>query len=1235
MEKIILPNILPGSLDLNLLNKQIKEKTIQLDWSQVKKAQRSDLVKLLAGIKTEDPDFVQDILGLDEEKIAPSILNLLMDIIKPKYPTQYILREEIQQAIYRDLLGPVNGETEEVLEDNLLERYLLGILAPKTRQKLAEEQKEQQDEDLPVSENSTEEGSSEASMPLSNTLFPSSFGLTFCVEQQVKAIQITARWGQYQREDSQIYQKENGEPKKIWQRYPMEGIKRLELNKEKEEDWVIKPEETPEIYARIKVRKSPQQDWIITIFLINGQNEAREHRASSWMFQPEIIVNSADLNFPYPFIRKPLAQVSELDPEIQQDLEQMSMLYRKEVEFAIGHGVSVKVAPPVNNKTDQLKTCFIPSYEVPKSDFPSEKEIPELKGLVLDMEKLAQANISQLVEYLSPLPKAYQAWLEKQQKQIPSLEQYQESGQRALNTCSEALVRLSKGINLLQENNQALEAFRLMNQAMAAQRTRSIYAEKRRRGDNVKITDFEQSKYRSWRLFQLAFILINLPSLTDVHHQERDICDLLWFSTGGGKTEAYLGLTAYTLAIRRLQKNLGDRDGEKGVAVLMRYTLRLLTLQQFQRATTLICALEVIRRTHPTLWGEEPFRIGLWVGQNTTPNRTEQCEQYLKQRTSQQRSIGIGSPHQLTNCPWCGTRIDPSRDLKIEPFSKGRGRTLVYCSDSVAECLFTPKYAPSEGIPIVVVDEEIYRLLPSLLISTVDKFARMPWQGEVQMLFGQVNGYCERHGFRSPDLHDENRHKKSGNLPAAMTIEHSQLRPPDLIIQDELHLISGPLGTLVGLYETVVEELCSWQVEGKKARPKVIASTATIRQASQQIKSLFNRQVQVFPPQAIDIEDNFFSYQITPSPEQPGRRYIGISAPGRRMKATIIRVYLAALAAAQQLYEKYGNEVDPWMTLVGYFNSLRELGGTRRLVDDDIKTRLARMNERDLANRKIIAFDELTSRKDATEIPLLLDRLEMTFDPEQAAKREQQRKNKEKNFTPEPLDIILATNMISVGVDVKRLGLMVVCGQPKSTSEYIQATSRVGRSYPGLVITVYNWARPRDLSHYESFEHYHATFYQQVEALSVTPFAYGALDRALAALLVALVRLKGSEFNSNEAAGKITREHPYIQAAIETILKRAQATEKQPVCDYISQQLGDLLDYWLEEATVRPGGATLSYQVQGSRGGTSTSLLQVAGQSQGKPFTCLNSLRNVEPTAQLILSPEPPNDEPNRLPQPM
>ena len=671
------------------------------------------------------------------------------------------------------------------------------------------------------------------------------------------------------------------------------------------------------------------------------------------------------------------------------------------------------------------------------------------------------------------------------------------------------------------------------------------------------------------------------------------------------------------MAIRRLQGEVDGYAGHAGVTVLMRYTLRLLTLQQFQRAAALICACEFIRRQNPEIWGGEVFRIGLWVGQHTTPNRTIDAAEVVKQlRNKGFAGRGAGTPHQLTNCPWCGAEIDPGKHIVVEPVDAGRGRTLIYCGDATGGCPFSQRKSPGEGLPVLVVDEEIYRRLPALLIATVDKFAQLPWNGRISMLFGRVDGYCERHGYRSPEIQDSDSHpahKRSG-LPSARTVPAGPLRPPDLIIQDELHLISGPLGSLVGLYETAVDRLCAWKVNGQTVGPKIIASTATIRRAADQVHGLFVRNVNVFPPHGLDVEDNFFSRQRPPSAEYPGRRYLGISAPGIRHKTALIQAYTSFLAAAQSLYATYGAAVDPWMTLVGYFNSLRELGGMRRAVEDSVSARLRRMNERGLSQRFLNVFgvEELTSRLSATQIPVILDKLEVPFDPV----KEEQRKRKLDKSKPWPIDVLLATNMISVGVDVTRLGLMVTAGQPKTTAEYIQATSRVGRHFPGLVATVYNWTRPRDLSHYERFEHYHATFYQHVEALSVTPYSAGALQRGLSALLVSYVRHLGPEFNANQKAGEIDPNHPYVREALDEITRRAMQLLGPDDADQVRQLLRARLDHWVHRAHSL-SGARLGYRR--SKDGRTVGLLQAPGPARWEMFTCLNSLRNVEPPTNLVL----------------
>ncbi|MCT7953079.1 DISARM system helicase DrmA [Ancylothrix sp. C2] len=1148
----------------------------------------------------------------------------------------YRIRENLEQAILDDLLGPAGGEYEEIDEMRVSDRYLVGLLAPtdrRIRPEELEETREQIDELAVAGSGTAEEGTTENSIPPAEKMFPSSMGMTFCVDGTAKAIKIKAGWGQYERIASETIFKEDGKsPKTVWKRTPISGVSNPILLKAGNiPAWIIHPDYEKVIVSG-QIRKQGN-DWIVTLFLINGQQEPDRLVDKAWLFQPQLIVESADNYQPDIFIkRRQNRQLGKLDPALFAEEQAMAMLYRNCVEFAVGHGTGVhtETLPENPHRAIRLSTKVVPAYEVPQTTPPKVEEIPGLAGLVLDMKQLAE--IPDLSTALGSLTTAYTEWISQQTATISDpasgLAEYQDAAKTAMENCEIALQRIQAGIDLLQTDNNAAEAFRFMNRAMWQQRIHSIYAENKRRGDSDKIEEIDIPKNRTWRPFQLAFILLNLPSITQLDHRDRchpteAIADLLWFPTGGGKTEAYLGLTAYTIGLRRLQGTIAGRSGEAGVAVLMRYTLRLLTLQQFQRATALICACEEIRRQDEQKWGKEPFRIGLWVGMKTTPNRTEQSEEILKQKFGQYQPSSSGSPHQLTNCPWCGSNIDPGKQhIKVESFAKGQGRTLIYCGDALGRCLFTQKQSPTEGLPIVVVDEEIYRRLPTLLIATVDKFAQMPWNGAVQMLFGKVDGYCTRHGFRSPEIEDSDSHPAKHGLPTAKTIPTNFLRPPDLIIQDELHLISGPLGTLVGLYETAVDKLASWEVNGKIVRPKVIASTATIRQARDQVHNLFLRQVQVFPPQGLNITDNFFSRQRVPSANSPGRRYLGICATGRRLKAALIRVYTAVLAASQDLFEKKGDIVDPWMTLVGYFNSMRELGGTRRLVDDDIQSRLGKTDQRGLAKRLRIEVEELTSRKNSTDIPIVLDWLETPFSSEKP-----QKNNKRK-----PLDVLLATNMISVGVDVKRLGVMVVTGQPKTTAEYIQATSRVGRTFPGLVLTVYNWARPRDLSHYEQFEHYHATFYQHVEALSITPFAPRAVDRGLAALLVSLIRLAGSELNANHKAGTISRDHPFVQAAIDTICNRAWAVGDSKTRDLVKQELQAKLDYWLEIAGNPIGGRSLKYQTQ--KDGLTITLLEQPGQSNWQPFTCLNSLRNVEPTIALILDDRLPDDD-YRPPQPL
>jgi hypothetical protein len=1149
-----------------------------------------------------------------------------------------------------DLLGPAGGEGEELTERTVRDRYLVGVMAPSRSAGTATAAgDDEEDEEIPLipdelsegGNDTADDGKTDVDTPVTVAHLPSSFGMTFCVDGEAKSINVTGSWGQYKREKREDQTDYKGKTLLVWKRYPRGGTVEIPLK-----DGPIKPKapdpEFPEIYVQGQIRKR-NTHYAVTLFLVNAQEELRP-KDEYHIFQPKLAASGVDGQAIF-CKRTTLGSTHDLEERL------MAMLYRHHVEFAVGHGISVhaEVSKDSPDRAVSIESVIVPTYEVPRTAPPTEEDADEnpafgkLAGLVLDMKLLAEADAKKLPKLLEPLMAAYRDWIDREEAKLgdpkEGLAQFGDAARVAIDNCRLTLKRIEEGLELLTKDSKAFESFQFMNRAMWLQRTKSIFAENVRRGAEVHYDEFDIPQNRSWRPFQIAFILLNLPGVSKLDHPERGvgpeaIADLLFFPTGGGKTEAYLGLSAYTMGLRRLQGVVAGRTGDEGVAVLMRYTLRLLTIQQFQRATALICACESIRRKAlehgDKRWGSSPFRIGLWVGRRTTPNRTDDSVEAIKQaRGNQFVGGGIGTPYQLTACPWCGSAIEAGKHLEAQPYPQGSGRTLMYCGDKFGQCLFSKRQAANEGLPVVVVDEEIYRRLPTLLIATVDKFAQMPWKGEVQMLFGQVNGFCERHGFKSPEIEDSTFHPKSKlGLPAAKTLEHGPLRPPDLIIQDELHLISGPLGTLVGLYETAVDKLCTWEVNGKKVRPKLIASTATIKNADVQVRSLFLRTVNIFPPPGLDVRDNFFSVQREPTEKEFGRRYLGICAPGRRLKAALIRVYVAYLCSAQSLYEKYGKQIDPWMTLVGYFNSMRELGGMRRLVDDDVFSRCRKQDRRGLAKRFFSGdyLAELTSRMRSEEIPQILDRLEGGFDPAIEEQRKEAFKTKDyKNIPKKPLDVLLATNMISVGVDVKRLGLMVVAGQPKATAEYIQATSRVGRTFPGLVCTVFNWARPRDLSHYETFEHYHTTFYKHVEPLSVTPFSPGALQRGLAGLLVSLVRLRGTEFNPNETASRIATGNPYVQDAIETIAKRAELIgDGNKTGDFCRAELLSKADLWQAEAQNTTGGRTLTYtEPYGSDGpkkGTTVKLLHSPGMERWEEFTCLNSLREVEPPVKFIIS---------------
>jgi len=1156
-------------------------------------------------------------------------------------PNQTEIRAKFEELVLKDLLGPANGPEEEINETWVSSRYLVGWLAPKDVGRGGEAAKARAAavrspdtaplvDDNPLnpiedetslgagSDESSEEGFDDDPIIGTESMLPNSFGMTFCVAPGVDTLRVQVSWGWYQRRKSETgFVTKKGEPKMVWFRTPVQGETLLSIKDDEIGPW-IPFEETPLVYVKGQVRSEADGTHMVTLFLVNDQ-DGKDGKDDKWLFQTQLAVESADCTSC--FVRRPVSFNDDPLDELERvENEQMRMNYRHRAEIAVGHGISVDWKLGDSPLCSwRIWTTPVPAYEVPKA------RPNQMDGVDLRMKSLSLMSQNALKEALQPIVDQYRVWIGKQSVRIHDsaerLAEFDSAFKFTISKAIRAADRIEEGIHLLSKDSTAYEAFCFMNEAMHGQRLHSLLSQAIRKGNQTTLADIEAQESPSWYPFQLAFILVNLPSLASLQHRERcgdeaqDPCaELLWFPTGGGKTEAYLGLTSFTLAIRRLQGEIAGRDGLNGVAVLMRYTLRLLTLQQFQRATTLICACELIRRADPKKWGHTPFRIGLWVGQASTPNTYDQAQSALDDtRRGDDRRSAKGSLQQLTNCPWCGTQIEVGRHLipDVE-----RRRLITYCGDPLGRCPFSKKKAEWEGLPICIVDEEIYRLLPCLVIATVDKFAQMPWQGETGMLFGNVTQHCPRHGFLNPSSkHQEQSHIKTERHERALVVEASPLRPPDLIIQDEIHLITGPLGSLVGIYETAIDSLCSWTVDGKRVRPKIVVSTATIRKATDQVNALFARNLEVFPPRGIDSEDNFFAVQHQVSDSNPGLRYVGICGSGRRLKVALIRVYVACLCAGQTLYEKYGKDADPYLTLIGYFSSIRELGGMRRLLDDDVRSRIQQMDKRGLSKRSFKGgYDELTSRRTAGDIPRMLDRMEADFDPEKEAKRDHERKQRQKLTTQTPFDTVIATNMISVGVDVPRLGLMIVAGQPKLTAEYVQATARVGRRYPGLVFTVHNWARARDLSHFETFNHFHATIHANVEAPSVTPFAAGARDRATAGVLASLVRLSNTFLNADEGAGEVKSRNAEAIQAINTFKERATQVISPIEGEAVERECSALIDYWISEAN-RPH-RTLVYKEPKD---FAKPLLRHPDDGPWDRFTCLNSLREVEQSSNLVL----------------
>jgi len=1209
------------------------------------------------------------------------------------------VRANLIDILERELLGPAGGENE-TLSSQPDGRYLVGRIAPVklTRSKddpstggqpaedgsavsqgdsdadpdtdiaaLGDELDANDGRGVPVlslDETATEAdedtGGDRDDEPVKRGLMiPASMGLRFQVPLDLSAFQVAAEWGVYNPERTGEVTAA-GRDVRVYVRTPIHHRINVPL-----------AELTPGVTAEyplqdnvmLRIDSTVDSDrLLVEIALCNDRETPRRIPVNAWMFQTRLQIDAGDAEVFLPV--NDVMDAAELDDDPNRAEERrLALQYRDRLEFAVGRTCSADwtVRPGVR-KASRVRTNWLPHVEVPQVDA---ADIPDA---VLDMAVLAKVGPAELRAGLEPLVTSYRDWLKGQQTLAQTLPQHLRPD--ALELVAEAeqvCAQLADGLAFLLdgENVEARLCFAFMNQVMADQRVHTQLA--RLRAENPalgreaarKNVLADGPKAHSWRAFQLAFVLMQLPTLCDPTLPRRSgdaaNVELLFFPTGGGKTEAYLGLAAFTFAIRRRQGRLVTPDGElnglDGVAVLMRYTLRLLTAQQFQRATALICAAELLRAADPETWGEVPFRIGLWVGTGVSPKYVADADDQVRDFNAGKGGAQRVTVLQIQRCPWCGTPITPT-DVTID---KAAGRVFVRCGDELGDCEFAGGGTIADGLPVLTVDEEIYRLVPAFVIATVDKFARLAREGQSAALFGRVAAKCDQHGYVHPD--DKNCRPAIGNRhPGGGTVRAtSRLRPPDLIIQDELHLITGALGTTVGLFEVAVDTLASWRfTDGSPVRPAIVASSATVRNAPDQVRGLYGRGVTVFPPQVLDAANTFFSQEVPVDLAHPGRYYFGVSTTGVRLVAAEIRLAEVLLAAGQELLDRAGAAADPYLTLVGYFSATRELAGMARFLADEVQTAIGRGRRPDsrLARRygtqpSGLNVDELTSRVSGTDITRTLDAMEEKFDPvfdstqgKRALGQAREHGEPVAKRQRSPYDAVLATSMLQVGVDVSRLGLMLLVGQPKNTAEYIQASSRVGRDphRPGLVVTLGNWARPRDLAHYEQFRHYHETFYAQVEPLSVTPFSVTSLERGLDGVLVSAARAlqvgHADGLSPERNAGQIADRRQAVEQLIERLVARISLAGDEASTEQARVRLVNRLGQWLGRRTSLLGQAGLSYEkvLNTAAGGRFEPLLRSAESIQsradavtGPPFVVANSMREVQPEINLLVSPKPEN----------
>ena len=1036
-------------------------------------------------------------------------------------------RNFIKEYIKKQVVGPVNGEDEEINEEPR-SYYISGVLFPINPENRNNEIFMSMEDGMDKGEDS-DIAMAEQISTLSGKLFPSSMGILAYTESDSENVTIKVRYATYSSEEN------------LWRRHPWElslNVDELESSKKD-----IRLENAPGYLRIIKYIKNDKKR--ISVHMVNDGTlpENNGNRLSKAIYQPEIRIVCPD-DSTFIDIRHGRAGKIPLEDKI------LYMQYRKYKVYATAYGCAAQWVINEKNLCTEVSTTFVPEHEVSPISFEVEGvgKVLNLKYLSHDLVSSRHGNV--ITELRNFLDK-YRTWTGNLPQNNSDVGTDTEEFQAVIEYNEETVSRIEKGIGLLERDGVVREAFALTNLVMLMQLAHSRNIVKPEK-DIKPWEDYAKlAEEFHWRPFQLAFLLLSIVPTAD-KKAYRDIVDLIWFPTGGGKTEAYLGLAAFTIILQRLR----SPDKRHGTSVISRYTMRLLTSQQFERTSALICALELIRRYWPEKLGRDSISLGLWLGREMTPNTVDDAEKRFGILLGEDSPLQ-NNPFKLNNCPCCNSPLLPavkSEDKEDYGYQLNDQRLEVKCLNHA--CPMT------SGIPVIVVDEQIYNETPTIIIGTIDKFARLAWIEKAGWI---LNG-------------------KNGEYP-----------PVSLIIQDELHLVSGPLGSLAGVYETAVESLCS----GEDSKPHIIASAATVRRADEQCMALYGRHVRLFPTPGLDESDNFFSVKDN---KRAGRTFMGVMAPHVSATTAAVRTHAILLQAPKEA-EITEDTSDAYWTLVSYFNSVKELGVSTTLAADDIPDRLKELQRDPDVCRQITEndFTDLYSQKTGAELNDILARLEQAKDCENS------------------LGLLLTTNIISVGIDVERLGLMLVNGQPKASSEYIQATSRVGRGIqmPGLIVTLYGATKPRDRSHYENFVSYHSTLYTCVEPSSVTPYSKPSRDRALHAAMVIMARNLSERLSGNEDARQIREHDTEVEQIKEIIMKRLAQVAPDEREDTV-RELEFKFEKWYEWA-----GQVLYYDVRDHTVITSLLHREITPDDSKKGWRTLDSMRSVDYETRIVIEGDP------------